>query len=324
MNKELLSQLLSHHGYDCEEFIPVTTGKFNTTFLCKIQQNHKSISSSKNTIVLRIAPPDNTGVLFYEKNMMAQEPALHKVIKEKTTLPVPKIYVFDNSQELITHNFLIEEYLSGTPLSQTLISQSSQNSIMEAMGKYLRELHSNCQQNQYGYLGEHHCMEAQHDWFSAFSIMWNKLIDDIHNCGVYDHSEVSDARTALEKHDTLFNRNVPASLLHMDIWSQNILIDQDENTISGILDWDRALWGDPEIEYAVLDYCGFNTSSFWKGYGDHELLKNREGSKIRRMFYHLYEVQKYLVIWTLRRPDKTRVNNYKHYSLNIIKQLLSL
>jgi fructosamine-3-kinase len=107
----------------------------------------------------------------------------------------------------------------------------------------------------------------------------------------------------------------------MDIWSQNILIDNKGN-ITGIVDWDRALWGDPEIEFAVLDYCGFNNAAFWEGYGKQP--EQSKENRVRMIFYHLYEVQKYLVIYTLRRSQPERVIQYKNYALDVIDKLLKV
>ncbi|MFW5991827.1 MAG: phosphotransferase family protein [Halanaerobiaceae bacterium] len=161
-------------------------------------------------------------------------------------------------------------------------------------------------------------MEPASDRVTAFKNMWYKLIDDILACGVYSREEARMACKVLDKNINLFDRDVPASLLHMDIWSQNILIGN-KGKIKGIVDWDRALWGDPEIEFAVLDYCGFNNSDFWRGYGQ-KPGKDRAGL-VRNRFYHLYEVQKYPVIWTLRGTGGARVENYKKYSLDVLKSM---
>ncbi|MEH2003851.1 phosphotransferase [Nostoc sp.] len=37
--------------------------------------------------------------------------------------------------------------------------------------------------------------------------------------------------------------------------------------VTGLVDFDRALWGDPEIEFAVLDYCDISQRAFRQGYG---------------------------------------------------------
>ena len=48
------------------QFQPVSTGRFNSSYIFEI---------NKKGYLLRIAPPRDTGLIFYEKNMMAQEPA---------------------------------------------------------------------------------------------------------------------------------------------------------------------------------------------------------------------------------------------------------
>ena len=274
-----------------------------------------------DVVILRIAPPDSTGFLFYERGMMKQEPGLHALIREKTSIPVPEILVSDFSRSIINRDFLIMECLPGTPLSESFITPHQQDFVYEQTGHYLKELHTTCIEEKYGYLGEHKCMAPADSWVDAFTIIWNKLIDDIMNCQVYDFREADCARQALEQRIEVFQHDVTASLLHMDVWGQNILIDK-TGKIRGIVDWDRALWGDPEIEFAVLDYCGFNVPAFWKGYGERPV--SSTGYNIRQMFYHLYEVQKYLVIWTLRSGSYNQVQSYKQYSLRTIDKLLHL
>ena len=37
-------------------------------------------------------------MLFYERDMMAQEPAIHALLRAETTAPVAEIYAYDDSQ----------------------------------------------------------------------------------------------------------------------------------------------------------------------------------------------------------------------------------
>jgi fructosamine-3-kinase len=93
----------------------------------------------------------------------------------------------------------------------------------------------------------------------------------------------------------------------MDLWWENILVEG--GRITGVLDWDRALWGDPEIEFAVLDYCGMSRPAFWEGYGAD---RPKDGTaEVRRKFYVLYELQKYIVIERKRRADPAKADLYK-------------
>jgi len=69
----------------------------------------------------------------------------------------------------------------------------------------------------------------------------------------------------------------------MDVWAQNILAD-DAGHLTGLLDWNRALRGDPEVEFAVLDYCGISEPAFWDGYG--ACRDQPKDAEVRRVFYN--------------------------------------
>ena len=162
-------------------------------------------------------------------------------------------------------------------------------------------------------------MPPKDSWAEAFTAMWGLLIDDVVGVGFYDAIESEMLRGLLENHYSLFDRDVPASLVHMDVWHQNILVD-DSSNVTGLIDWDRALWGDPEIEYAVLDYCGISEPAFWEGYG-----RPREASAeadLRQAFYLLYELQKYIVIEDGRNRDSAAARSYKRQVLGVARERL--
>ncbi|MCD6290588.1 MAG: phosphotransferase, partial [Anaerolineae bacterium] len=171
----------------------------------------------------------------------------------------------------------------------------------------------------YGYLGAHRPMDPQPTWAAAFRVMWNKLLDDVVACGSYTAAEAQVLRDALERHMAHFDRPVAASLLHMDIWSQNILVDE-MGDVTGLVDFDRALWGDVEIEFAVLDYCGISEPSFWEGYGSQR--DESPSARIRQRFYLLYELQKYMPISVWRRHDWAAAERYKQQSFGLAAPLL--
>ncbi|MDY7010976.1 MAG: aminoglycoside phosphotransferase family protein, partial [Planctomycetota bacterium] len=83
-------------------------------------------------------------------------------------------------------------------------------------------------------------------------------------------------------------------LLHGDIWVTNLLVEAD-GRVSGVLDFDRACWGDIEWDLAIAEYCGVTDSVFWEGYG-WRVETHTGDAAVRRMFYLLYEHQKYIVI----------------------------
>lgn len=290
-------------------FTKSRTGKFNTTYF---------VDGCPRPLVLRIAPPGDAGYVFYEKGMMAQEPGIHRLVRERTSAPVAEILAYDCSRECVDRDYLLMERLPGMSMAERSLSRQQVDSVLCQLGRCLRQIHQ-ITSDRYGYLGEHRCMEPQETWAAAFEVMWAKLVSDVARAGYYDYSEERRIVDLLRSCRDVFERPVGSHLLHMDIWSQNILVDESAN-VTGIVDFDRALWGDPEIEFAVLDYCGISEPAFWRGYG--AVRERSREAEIRRTFYLAYEVQKYIVIRHYRHRDPARAADYKLQSLRILSSLL--
>jgi aminoglycoside phosphotransferase (APT) family kinase protein len=304
----LLETVVRHHFPDKGQphLSPIATGKFNNTYWVEVDEQQ---------FVLRIAPADEAVFVFYERKMMRQEPELHAILRQKTDVPVAEIVVFDESQTLLERDYMLMTRLAGRPLSEA--RHVDINHVLQQVGAYLAEVHQ-ITADQHGYLGAHQPMLPQNNWLDAFTIMWHKMIDDIVGVGYYNEAESTHLRHLLDKYLPLFDRPVTSRLLHMDIWSQNILVD-DAGTVTGLVDWDRALWGDPEIEFAVLDYCGISEPAFWQGYG-----QARDWSpeaQVRQVFYLLYELQKYIVIRHGRSHDPLSAQQYKQQVWQIVSRL---
>ena len=288
----------------------IPTGKFNTSYL---------VDGGPVPLVVRIAPPDDRSqMLFYEHRMMRQEPGLHALLRERTVVPVPAILAHDFGHSDIERDYLLMERVPGTPLSHLLsLSPDALGDVLREVGRCLRQVHR-ITGDRYGYVGDHRPMEPQADWFFAFRVMWHSLLDDIERCGGYSPAEAADMRGLLDRHMEVFDRPVSASLLHMDVWAENILADE-HGLLTGLIDWDRALWGDPEMEFAVLDYCGISEPPFWEGYGAER--DQSSEADIRRLLYLLYEVQKYIVIRRVRGHDPQRADAYRRQSLQLANHL---
>ncbi|MCS7060566.1 MAG: aminoglycoside phosphotransferase family protein [Anaerolineae bacterium] len=296
--------------------IAIPIGKHNRSYY---------IESPAGAHVLRIAPPDDAGFLFYEVHMMRQEPALHTLIRKHLPIPVADVVHYDFTRTHFERDYLIMTALPGIPLSAaTNLTPARLNRALRQTGECLRQLHSltaeKCLgQGFYGYVGAHKPMTPQPTWWDAFRLMWHKLIDDVVTCQAYSPEEGQAMRDLLDYYRRYFDRPVVSRLLHMDVWSQNILVD-DAGNVTGLVDFDRALWGDPEIEFAVLDYCGISEPAFWEGYGT--MRDTSAAAAVRRQFYLLYEVQKYMPIEIWRRNNPASAQRYKQQCLALAAELL--
>ena len=110
----------------------IPTGKFNTSYY---------VETPDQSYVLRIAPPDDAGFVYYERGMMAQEPSVHALVRRKSDVPVARILAFDNSRALIGRDYLIMERLPGRALTEVPVEPGQMASVLEQVGRYLRQIH---------------------------------------------------------------------------------------------------------------------------------------------------------------------------------------
>ena len=109
----------------------IRTGKFNTSFY---------VDAGGEQYVLRIAPPSDSVFLFYERDMMRQEPDIHALLLEKTAVPVARILAFDVSHTIIDNDYLLMERLPGRPLTE--MASVDYASVLREVGRYLAETHA--------------------------------------------------------------------------------------------------------------------------------------------------------------------------------------
>ena len=285
-------------------------GKFSEVFAAE---------SRRGRYILRVAPPDSLRQLFYEYGMMRQEPGIHTRLLGETDVPVPPIVAFDFARRIIDRDYLIMPRLAGISLSQAGLSPAAGRRALRQWGQYVAQIHSLTNpENRFGYLGEHNCMDPQSTWTEAFAVMYRKELADIVNCGIYTPATAQASMELLEENLQVFEACTTSRLLHGDLWGTNLLVKED-GEVTGVLDFDRACWGDVEWDLAIAEYCGVTRPPFWEGYG-REIDTHSGDAAVRRMFYLLYEHQKYIVIsMSSRRNDPPGGEQYAAKSQSVME-----
>jgi fructosamine-3-kinase len=273
-----IDEILKKAGFGKCRVGVVGSGHYNDSYY---------IDAEQGRLVLRIAPPDSVPKLFYEIDMMKSEVAIHQLVREQTNLPVAQIVYHDFSREVVDRDYLIMEYLEGSP------GYFDEREL----GKYVRQLHT-IKTDQCGYPKRK--APTGESWHDIFETYVELIFKDCLSCGIIDRDEYDYFLSIYKKHSAVVEE-VPASLLHLDLWSQNILTV--EGQITGILDFDRGLYGDPELEFAVLDTYGYSSNEFFAGYGKPRLAD--ANAQIRQRLYIVYELIKYAFIRSARNKRRS-------------------
>jgi len=278
LDKKQIDKMLGQAGFAGCSVSTIGAGHYNDSYY---------INSEKGRFVLRIAPLDSVPKLFYEVDMMKSEVTIHQLVKEHTDIPAAEIIYHDFSRQIIDRDYLIMEYIEGEP---GWFDE-------QALGRYVKQLHS-IKGDCFGY--PERAAPTGENWPDIFHTYVRLIFDDCLSCGVIDKSEYEHFLSIYEQHKDVV-ADVEPYLLHLDLWHQNILTVG--RKITAILDFDRGLFGDPELEFAVLDTYGYSSPEFFEGYGRPR--PSDTNARIRQRLYIVYELIKYAFIRLARGGSMT-------------------
>jgi fructosamine-3-kinase len=286
--------MLRKAGFSGYTATPVGAGHYNDSYY---------VDSDNGRFVLRVAPPDIAPKLFYEIDMMRSEVNIHRLVREYTDVPVPRIIYHDFSRRVINRDYLIMEFLEG---NSGLFDEKE-------LGRYVRQIHA-IESDECGY--PERAAPTGESWPDIFHSYVELIHNDCLSCGVMDNSEYRHFMLIYEKHRDAV-AHVSPSLLHLDLWTQNILTVN--GRITAILDFDRGLYGDPELEFAVLDTYGYSTPEFFEGYGEPRPVDSK--AQIRQRLYIVYELIKYAFIRVARGKSMSTGRSHVVQCKRILEEL---
>lgn len=257
----------------------LTEGLCNTAYLLELDNEQK--------LILKLTSGKRDGFLTNEIEMMDAEVKAMKIVAEQTDIRVAKVFCYDKSRTLIDGQFFLMEYLEGVSWhrQRDVLSEDENKSISRELGmiqKKLTSIHS----DYFGMLGdEEHRFSSQ---YAFLQYLINNVLDDAVAVKVDLGVAPDQVLSALSADQELFSEVRVPSLVHWDMWEGNIFIQN--NRLSGIIDWERAMWADPMMD----DRFRFHNrnDAFLEGFGITELTENEK----RRILW--YDVFLYLTMMT--------------------------
>lgn len=238
------------------------------------------------SVILKVAPAKGTKVMRYEKNIMRAEVETLRLAAQTDNLPVPKVFAYDDSCTIIGSEYFLMEQLQGVPLNKikNSLSDLEKEAIERKLGSYSRSINE-IKGEHYGYYANPASWRIT--WAEAFEQMIMDVLADGRDAGAklpVSYSEIEEQ--IIQNLDCLSTVETPR-LVHWDLWDGNVFIE--EGRISGIIDFERALWGDPLMEF-YFSHLG-KSNAFEDGYG----LKIITPNQLKRRA--LYDLYLDLILW---------------------------
>lgn len=272
-------------------------GMFNSAYLIERP-------GINDKIVLKVSAAPETEILSYEKDIMRTEVAVYKLIGEKTSVPTPRLLAYDFSRQHIASDYFFMTALEGIPMHKLMRKLSKDN--LEALKNELADCFAQLHMIKGPYFG--YFSDDKHDrfktWKKAFLHMMEMIVSD---CKEHSTDIPYERLMTVLKEKSGYLEDVKEPVLvDYDLWPGNIFLKNDGGrfVIEGIIDFERAFWGDPLAEFpsaAMFIKDITSDPAFWniyKGRSQYAGELDKEAD-IRLTFYSLY-------LWTIMTVETFR------------------
>ncbi|HEY3480059.1 MAG TPA: aminoglycoside phosphotransferase family protein, partial [Streptomyces sp.] len=196
-------------------------GTYNTAVRLKVSDGRR--------LVLKIAP--SAPGLSYEHDLLVTEAEYYR----RVSGPLPSVVGAGPG-------FLLMTELPGVPWSET---PGAGPRLRAELGGIVAGLHKTTGDG-YGYPQD----PLRPTWPIAFTAMMDAVLADAVKYGVPLPRPAAEVAHLVRRHEPLLELVTTPVLVHFDLWRGNILLDGDR--VSGIIDAERAFWGDPVAEFVSL------------------------------------------------------------------------
>lgn len=249
------------------------TGRFNTTYRLHFAE--------RRPLILRLAPPAGARLFRHEADLMRRECAIQPHLAMAGPV-IPGLVAADLSGTLVPRSWVLLECLDGELWSELAdhLSPEDHTSIWRQFGQQVRRIHA-ISGLRYG-----SPLAARNPRYSE----WLRHLVRLHALDLRDLDLAVDGlatfQDLLDEGRSLIDQVGTPRLVHGDLWPRNVLLTRRRKRwcISGILDSERAFWGEPGAEW-IFSFLPI-PEVFWRSYGA-DLSTRRLGraARFRRCCY---------------------------------------
>lgn len=289
LDKAAIDRLLANafgHGAQSVQVTELTEGMFNAIYDIRLMEP----LFGTDEIILKAGVQNGKHILAYEKEIMRTELYIYGLLPS-IGVPAPKVRFADTSKTLVDCDYFFMEKLAGDTWAHLMpqISPGNMAELQRELGEYTAKLHS-VGGPYFGYIKEDVSYHYP-TWREAFRAFIDRMTED----GIRDGVELpyGDIYKGLEPYWHLLDEVRTPSVVNYDMWAKNIMLicENGRYRIDGIIDHERAFYGDPIAEFlSTQTICGNleNAAYFRKGYESVRPFVFGESEKIRMKMYQVY------------------------------------
>ncbi|WP_238174376.1 phosphotransferase family protein [Kribbella kalugense] len=216
-------------------------------------------------VVLRVAP-EESAQFGSERHLMRNEYAAVPWLAVVAEL-MPRVLAVDWSHAVVDRDWMIQTCLPGVPAPDGLgrYPRSGRTTFFRQLGAITHSVHA-VRGPYFGRVDG----PAYSSWSEVVIASFTQIAADLEHVGL-DAEDVRTAATLAARGRAKLDEIQEPRLLTGDLWTVNCLLDPKapEPVISGVLDFDRAEFGDPAADWTIrmAQAKPDEREAFWQTYG---------------------------------------------------------
>lgn len=211
-------------------------------------------------VVLKISPDPAAALLGYERDIMRGEDVFFRAAAV-SGVPLPEVLHSGFERRAIDGDFLVLSALEGVSWDSVdaELDDAQKAALRAELGETAARLHTVTNPDRrFGYpaVGE---LSAD-SWPEAYAAMLEELLRDAERYGVALPVPAEELRRLVAANAVHLAEITEPVLVHFDLWTGNIFVSAppagSARHITGLIDGERMIWGDPLMEFVGMDVFG--------------------------------------------------------------------
>ena len=214
----------------------LTEGMFNAAYRIDFADGGAS--------VLKIAAADAKGLMSNEISLMQAEVRAMELLHAHGIPHVARVQHADFTRSLCSGGYFFMECLPGQSLNSLRKSMSPEEMahVLHQIGQFQRRLNG-IHGDGFGLLGDSRRFPTLH---GLIRFLFENVLKDASAVDVDFGFTAEELLRQLDADRALFDEVSTPTLVHWDMWEGNIFAQDGE--LSGVIDWERAMWGEPLMD----------------------------------------------------------------------------
>jgi aminoglycoside phosphotransferase (APT) family kinase protein len=265
------------------DLTPLDGGTFNDVFRVTLADGRR--------LILKVPPLPDVPVLAYEREILRTEALFYELAAPHRQVPAVIYAGFGHRGG----DFLLMTELPGQPWPAVAdrIDDGQRRRLRGDLGRLVAGLHA-MTGSGFGYPAQ----PLAASWRTAFGGMLETILAEADQYRVPLPLPAGVIRQRAARHESVLDELTTPVLVHFDLWDGNILIDLAGATprIGGLIDAERAFWGDPLADFVSMALLGDirQDKEFLAGYREAGGPARLDASGLARMA--LYRTYLYLIM----------------------------